>query len=409
MIMTSRFSLKSLIFSLYFINNLIFFAFFTLNPQHSLAQGEEQLRLDRLLKNAEVDGNVIGVVITQSPELTSDEKAFLKNEVINVLSKNGKYNIIDIDISNKVLEDKILAALTDNNFQFIANILQKPRFDYLININASVECVYALGGFFLASAKVSMSWKNQAKNNIFRIVSSEPQNGYYGMPEWIGTTADGARQIALKAALIDCFRKEGIDSNIQLLPIPMEIIVHKDNSIYGKNVDFVHKIGIKRHEILKEIRKVLERYFSQSRNFKITTVIMDKSRRIVLVGSTEIDIDIQRRLRTDTAKVVIIDWPRRRVIKEMVLPRKIKGIRRPRSRDIISCAFAPSYRFIGCVSKHPALFIYDILGGAFLNITKLNISPLDIDISADGNYLRVQNTMNKYDYYKIKALQEKDL
>ena len=338
----------------------------------------------------------LAVLITSSPTLSDNEKKTLQNIISAGFADTKKYQIVDADTLNQMLEDEVTEALLLGNESKLDKIQKKYQVDVLVNISSKIDSISAIAGYCMASATVTISCRRKDSSDLFDIKTSEPQNGYYGMPEWIGTTNEAARKIAMHAAVADIFQQADIYT-VQL-PFPARIDIQASAVKLPKHrVVFFKKYSMTKQEAnhLTQLAKD-----TMGRRSKIMCSVLDSGKRIGAVGITKIDIDLQRHRRLDTAEFQVFDYRKRRNIRTFELPREIEGIRRLKSRNIVDFAFAPTGRFLALVSKHPALWIYDNLSGTMLCSQKIAKEPYSVSFSTDGKLVQVGTGTGEV-YYKI--------
>lgn len=338
----------------------------------------------------------MAVIVSKSPSLEENEKHTLQNIIADVFSSQGYVNI-DSKTYNKMLEDEITNALLLGNEAKINAIQQKYQVDVIADVTVNIESISAIAGYTMASASVSISCQRQDTAILFDQKVSQPQNGYYGMPEWIGTTRESARKTALIAAVSDIFHQIGITSVQMPLPpaLKFELLpTNKPANTYFDNANNTINEKEAREFISSSSHGKWERY-------NITANQLDKNGRILTVGITRQDIDLQRRRRLDTSSFAIFDHYKKRLLREFELPARVAGIRRPKSKNIVDFSYAPGGRFLAIVSDHPVVWLYDILNGTILTQKPLDIAPRSIQFSPDGQYLQIQGA-RKTSYFQIK-------
>jgi len=342
--------------------------------------------------------STMAVIIIKSPTLSVNEQTTIQNVISNGFADTEKYQIVDADTLNKMLEDEVAEALLLGNESKLDEIQKKYQVDVLVNVSSKVESMQAIGGYSMASATVTMASRKNNSEMLFNQKTSEPQNGYYGMPEWIGTTAEACRKVALQAAVADVFQELNIETVNMPFPLSVQIKASESNLPSGAStIHFLDKHHVNSSEAAQLAQLVKNTMGNRS---KISSSILDAGKRIAAIGIKKIDIDLQRHRRMDTAEFQIFDYRKRRKIRSFELPRDIKGIRRPRSREIVDFAFAPSGRFIVIVSKHPVIWFYDILNGSLLYEEKIKKNPKGVYFSKDGLYVKITGPKGDY-YYHI--------
>lgn len=327
----------------------------------------------------------LAVVVTKSPGLSPQEISVLHNIVAEGFEKTDAYRIVDAQTIDKMLEDEVTEALLLGNEEKLDEIQMKYRVDVLVSLAAEVESIDSLGGYSLASASVTIGCRRNDSAMLFDLQTSEPQNGYHGMPEWLGATREAARNVALRAAIASAFSSTGLET--VEFPFPQKFRLSMEQmSSPAHPISFFPSSNMSQQEAGK-LAKLTEP--SIGRRDKVTCSVLDGGKRIGAVAVTGIDIDLQRNRRIDTAGFEVFDLLKKRSIRKVELPRVVEGIRRPRSRDIVDIAFAPTGRFVSLISKHPAVWLYDNFSGELLAAAKLPNVPKKVFISDDGKVLKI--------------------
>ncbi len=327
----------------------------------------------------------LAVLLSKSPTLTPQEKISLQNVIANGFEETGKYRIVDPEVINNMLEDEVMEALLLGNEDKLDAIQKKYRVDVLTNISAKVEHTVAIGGYSMASASVTIACRRNDDATLFDQQASEPQNGYHGMPEWLGSTSEAARKVALHAAVASVFTETGMETVDFPFPERLKLRL-EETSAPSPPLNYLPKYQMTGDEVRKLTQLAAP---TIGKRDNLTCSVMDSGKRMAAVGITGIDIDVQRGRRMDTARFEVFDMRKKRSIRKMDLPRRVDGIRRPRSRDIVDIAFAPTGRFLAIVSAHPALWLYDNLSGDLLIQTKISALPKNISIAESGDTLKI--------------------
>lgn len=274
------------------------------------------------------------------------------------------------------------------------SIQKRYSVDVLVNLSSEVESQIAIGGYSLASASVTMSCRAVESAHFFEQQVSEAQNGFGGMPEWLGATREAARKVALQAAIASVFL--GMDLKSVTYPVPVKPMFE----LLQTNKPMDQVVFLKKHLFNdKEAAKLTG--LAQptiGRREKITCSVLDADRRLAAVGITGIDIDLQRNRRTDAARFSVFDMQKSRNIRSMDLPGSVKGIRRPKSRDISDFTFLPTGRFLILSSKHPVLWLYDNFSGNLLAHIKLPNVPKEVHVSENGSVVKVDCDQGQFFY-----------
>jgi hypothetical protein len=222
------------------------------------------------------------------------------------------------------------------------------------------------------------------------------------MPEWLGSTAEAARQVALLAAVADIFRQIEFDTVAMPLPIKPAIVLQLEKVAPAES-RFLERQELTAAEAEQLVQLAADSIGSKNR---ITARALDQGKRIAAVGILNQDLDLQRHRRLDTAEFQVFDFRKQRRITAFQLPREIEGVRRPRSREIVDFAFAPSGRFMVIASKHPVLWVYDVLSGAMLTSKVLEATPTAVSLSENGRYIQVSSG-RRQSVYQIVSHQAK--
>jgi len=340
--------------------------------------------------------NSLAVIVVKSPSLLESEQVSLANTIGKGFADTGRYRIIDPDTVNRMLEDEVAEALLLGNESKLDEIQAKYQVDILVNVSAQVESSSSVGAYSMASSTVTVACRRKDSEELFDQKTSEPQNGYYGMPEWMGTTAEAARRVAIMASVADIFNQVDFATVEMPLPVKPEIMLQLEKEAPA-GVNFLEQYVLETPEAEKLVKLATDTIGSLNR---VTAKVLDKGKRIAAVGVLNQDIDLQRRRRLDTAEFQIFDFRKQRRVTSFQLPREIEGIRRPKSREIVDFAFAPSGRFVIIASQHPVLWVYDVLGGAMLTRKVLKARPSAVRLSDDGRYVRITSGRKEM-YYKI--------
>ncbi len=342
--------------------------------------------------------STLAVVISKSPTLTESEKVTLGNLIGKGFADSGKYQIVDPDVVNKMLEDEVVEALLLGKEDKLNEIQEKYQVDVLINASAMVESIKAIGGYSMASSTATINSRLKNSEVLFNQKTSEPQNGFLGIPEWLGVTEEGARKVSLLAALADIFQQ--LDLNTIQMPLPISMKIKIDEvGRPGSPVSAQSKYEMTKTDAERTAQLAEDKLGSKS---KITCSVLDSDKRIAVAGVLKIDIDLQRHRRLDIAEFQVFDFRKGRLMRSFELPRKVKGIRRPRSREITDIAIVPTGRFLALVSKHPAIWIYDILNGTLLYSGKTEKGMERIEFSQDGTYL-ITHKGKSTSFYRIQG------
>ncbi len=338
----------------------------------------------------------LAVFVVKSPTLHENEQVSLNNIIAKGFADTGKYRIVDPETLDRMLEDKVMEALLLGNEDRLDEIQAKYRVDVLVDVSARVESSGGLGTYSLASSTVTIACRSNESGELFDQRTSEPQNGFYGMPEWLGATAEAARKVAILAAVADIFQE--IEAGLVMMPLPEKASVQ----LLELGSEAPAAVFMEQKKMSSDEAARLADIASNSigKKSKITCKVLDKGMRIGAVGILKTDIDLQRRRRLDTAEFQVFDFRKGRRVTSFQLARDVPGVRRPKSREIVDIAFAPSGRFLVGVSRHPAIWVYDILSGEMLALQKISRKPASVELSSDGRFVRVNSGRNSR-YYEI--------
>ena len=344
----------------------------------------------------------LAVIVVKSPSLSESEQVSLANIIGKGFADTGRYRVVDPDTVNRMLEDEVAEALLLGNENKLDEIQRKYQVDILVNVSAQLEASSSVGAYAMASSSVTIACRRKSSEELFDQKTSEPQNGYYGMPEWLGSTAEAARQVALLAAVADIFRQIEFDTVAMPLPIKPAIVLQLEKVAPAES-RFLERQELTAAEAEQLVQLAADSIGSKNR---ITARALDQGKRIAAVGILNQDLDLQRHRRLDTAEFQVFDFRKQRRITAFQLPREIEGVRRPRSREIVDFAFAPSGRFMVIASKHPVLWVYDVLSGAMLTSKVLEATPTAVSLSENGRYIQVSSG-RRQSVYQIVSHQAK--
>jgi len=339
----------------------------------------------------------VAVIVVKSPTLTESEQVSMANIISKGFADTGRYRIVDPETLNKMLADEVAEALLLGNEGKLDEIQKKYQVDVLVNVSAQVENTNTVGAYVMASSSVTIACRRKNSEELFDHKTSEPQNGFYGMPEWLGNTAESARRVALQASVADVFKQIEFDTVPMPLPIKPGVKLVPENNL-PSGVEFSPRYEMSATETSQLVKLATDTIGSKN---KITASVLDKGKRIAAVGLLNIDIDLQRGRRIDTAEFQIYDAMKKRQVTSFKLPQEIEGIRRPSARDIVDFAFAPSGRFVVVASKHPVLWLFDVLSGTMLANVVLGGAPDKVNLSSDGRYVQVSSGAKKYSYQVV--------
>lgn len=344
----------------------------------------------------------VAVIVVKSPTLTESEQVSMANIISKGFADTGRYRIVDPATLDKMLEDEVAEALLLGNESKLDEIQKKYQVDVLVNVSAQVENSKSVGAYVMASSSVTIACRRKNTEELFDHKTSEPQNGFYGMPEWLGNTAEAARRVAIQASVADVFKQIDFDTVAMPLPFKPTVTLLPENNLPA-GVEFSPRYEMSSAETSQLVKLATDTIGSRNR---ITTSVLDKGKRIAAVGLLNIDIDLQRGRRLDTAEFQIYDYMKKRQVTSFKLPREIDGIRRPSSREIVDFAFAPTGRFVIVASKHPVVWIFDVLSGTMMANLVLEDTPDAVSLSVDGRYVRVNSGQKKL-YFRVDSNDKK--
>lgn len=232
----------------------------------------------------------VAVIVVKSPTLTESEQVSMANIISKGFADTGRYRIVDPDTLNKMLEDEVTEALLLGNESKLDEIQKKYQVDILVNVSAQVENANSVGAYVMASSTVTIACRRKNSEELFDNKTSEPQNGFYGMPEWLGNTAEAARRVAIQASVADVFKQIDFDTVAMPLPFKPEIKLLPENNLPA-GVEFSPRYEMSSVETSQLVKLATDTIGSRNR---ITTSVLDKGKRIAAVGLLNIDIDLQR-------------------------------------------------------------------------------------------------------------------
>ena len=324
----------------------------------------------------------------QKEKLTTDEGHMVEVLVASGLGNTRKFVHMDARTLDKMRKDEIFQAMIRGDETKIPEIEKKYRVDVVVSTSGSAEACAGIGGYYLANSKIVMACLRTDEGILFDEAASESQTGFYGMPEWVGLTETAARENALKAAVASVFDEAGLPN---VVPYPPQLRIKLDVAECGRpeGAEFfpAHALSGKEAKAL-----ALDMVHTMGKRDKVSCAVLDTGKRMAAIGILSVDIDLQRGRRLDTSELQIFDYRKRRHIKTFELPRDVKGVRSPKSRKIVNCAFAPSGRFLAIVSEHPVFWIYDVWSGQMLVTQHLGrkAKPVATQFSRDCKYVLIE-------------------
>lgn len=344
----------------------------------------------------------VAVIVVKSPTLSESEQVSMANIISKGFADTGRYKIVDPATLDKMLEDEVASALLMGNESKLDEIQKKYQVDVLVNVSAQVENSNSVGAYVMASSSVTIACRRKNTEELFDHKASEPQNGFYGMPEWLGNTAEAARRVAIQAAVADVFKQIEFDTVPMPLPFKPSVTLVPENDLPA-GVEFMPRYDMSSTETSQLVKLAADTIGSRN---KITSNVLDRGKRIAAVGLLNIDIDLQRGRRIDTAEFQVFDFLKKRQVTSFKLPQEIDGIRRPSSREIVDFAFAPSGRFLVVASKHPVIWVYDVLTGTMMANLVLADTPDSVSLSVDGRHVQVNSGKKKL-YFRVDSNDKK--